>query len=476
MKVNIGIRTLTICLLGLLTITPNTAFGHNIDLPDLGQEASQHMSVSQEKRLGEVIYPMILGDFSIIYDPLINNYIQSLGLKLIKSLKNNKLQYKFIVINNKRINAFAAPGGIIVLNSGLINATKSESELVGVLAHEIAHINLRHHSRMFYENKEFSLTDTITAVATLIAAMHDHASIGSTYFVGQAAKAQRKLNIIREKEVEADLKAFSIMRNAGYNPGAMVNFLNRIKEQNIDQIYEYLSTHPITENRIKYYQNIKNKPVKPSFIYNIIQKRTASLTNYSNFESTKTEEKIYQILNKYSDNFHIGELDKSLDLLIEVEKKLKNNGRLQEEIRVYIELLKAEIFYEKKDYNKALMIISNLYQLYPNNIYIRIILAEIYFKKKNYNEVFSVLAVQNIYEKNIVASTLLSASAHKKNEISLGHEYKAEAEKLKGRYFNALKFYELAKKYNLKGNMIDKRIDAKIRQIHNLQSARDILK
>ena len=154
MKVNIGIRTLTICLLGLLNFTPNISFSHNIDLPDLGETASQHMSVSQEKRLGEVIYPMILGDLSIIYDPIINNYIQFLGSKLVKSLKDNKLQYKFIVINNNRINAFAAPGGIIVLNSGLINATKSESELVGVLAHEIAHINLRHHSRMFYENKE----------------------------------------------------------------------------------------------------------------------------------------------------------------------------------------------------------------------------------------------------------------------------------------------------------------------------------
>ena len=59
MKVNIGIRTLTICLLGLLNFTPNISFSHNIDLPDLGETASQHMSVSQEKRLGEVIYPMI---------------------------------------------------------------------------------------------------------------------------------------------------------------------------------------------------------------------------------------------------------------------------------------------------------------------------------------------------------------------------------------------------------------------------------
>ena len=100
-----------------------------------------------------------------------------------------------------------------------------------MLAHEIAHINLRHHSRMFYENKEFSLTDTITAVATLIAAMHDHASIGSTYFVGQAAKAQRKLNIIREKEVEADLKAFSIMRNTGYNPVQWLNSLIELKSK-----------------------------------------------------------------------------------------------------------------------------------------------------------------------------------------------------------------------------------------------------
>ena len=59
MKVNIGIRTLTICLLGLLIFTPNISFSHNIDLPDLGEAASQHMSVSQEKRLGEVIYCLL---------------------------------------------------------------------------------------------------------------------------------------------------------------------------------------------------------------------------------------------------------------------------------------------------------------------------------------------------------------------------------------------------------------------------------
>ena len=120
-----------------------------------------------------------------------------------------------------------------------------------------------------------------------------------------------------------------------------------------------------------------------------------------------------------------------------------------EETRVYIELLKAEIF-TKKDYSKALVITSNLYQLYPNNIYIRIILAEIYYKKKNYNQVFNILAMQNIYEKNIVASTLLSASAHKKNEISLGHEYKAEAENLKEGILMLLNFMNLPRNIILK--------------------------
>ena len=93
------------------------------------------MSISQENRLGDLIYSQILGAFRLISDPMVTSYIQTLGNRLLASNYKSAINYRFLVINNPDINAFAAPGGIIGINSGIIQKTKTEAELAGVLAH-----------------------------------------------------------------------------------------------------------------------------------------------------------------------------------------------------------------------------------------------------------------------------------------------------------------------------------------------------
>ena len=128
------------------------SYSHDVLIPDIGDTSSRYMSISQENKLGGLIYSQILGSFNLVTDPLVNNYIQILGNRLLMSDYNSQIKYKFLVTNDPTINAFVTPGGIIVINSGVILKTKTEAELASVIAHEIAHVKARHLSRMYEQS------------------------------------------------------------------------------------------------------------------------------------------------------------------------------------------------------------------------------------------------------------------------------------------------------------------------------------
>ena len=226
-------------------------FGHNILIPKIGDTSSQYMSISQENRLGDIIYSQILGSFKLINDPMVTSYIQKLGNRLLISDHNNSINYRFLVANDLSINAFATPGGIIVINSGVILHTKSEAELASVLAHEIAHVKARHLSRMHEQSSKVDITTALTVLATIVAGIYDSDAIGGTYITGQGINAQKQISFMRENEKEADRLAINILANANINPKAMSNFFRTLlKKNNEDGAIEWLRTHPLTKNRI----------------------------------------------------------------------------------------------------------------------------------------------------------------------------------------------------------------------------------
>ena len=135
-----------------LVLRPGFAV-NDIDLPDMGSPNDSVLSKAIEEQIGMSIYRNLQSVDAIISDPEVQQYIQSIGLALASHAQDEGETFQFFVINDRAINAFALPGGYIGVHSGLILTTKTESELAGVMAHEIAHVTQRHISRAVFASK-----------------------------------------------------------------------------------------------------------------------------------------------------------------------------------------------------------------------------------------------------------------------------------------------------------------------------------
>ncbi|NNG14631.1 MAG: M48 family metalloprotease, partial [Gammaproteobacteria bacterium] len=140
----------------------------NIRLPDMGDSAGAILSPDQEHRIGIEFLRRIRLNYQLIEDPEISEYIRNLGNRLAANSDNPTQNFTFFVINDTRINAFAAPGGFIGMNAGLITASESESELASVIAHEIAHITQRHMARAFEAQDNLNLPALAGVIAAII--------------------------------------------------------------------------------------------------------------------------------------------------------------------------------------------------------------------------------------------------------------------------------------------------------------------
>jgi len=236
-------------LLGL-----NFAFvsADTIQLPDIGDSAGAVLSPDQERRIGVEFLRRIRLNFNLIDDPEINEYISSLGNRLAENSDNPSQSFTFFVIDDSRINAFAAPGGYIGINSGLITATESESELASVVSHEIAHVTQRHLARAVEAQGKLNLPSLAALVAAIIIGTQNSELGQATLAASQAATLQAQLNFTRSNENEADYFGIQTLANSNLDPNAMASFFEHL--QQASRYYssppEFLSTHPVSTTRI----------------------------------------------------------------------------------------------------------------------------------------------------------------------------------------------------------------------------------
>lgn len=223
-----------------------------IRLPDFGDSSSTVFSSAAERDVGAQFMRYLRSNVEIVEDPEIESYVQSLGYKLASLAQRQDLAFTFFVVKDPAINAFAAPGGWVGLNTGLIAAAESESELASVVAHEISHVTQRHIARSLQQSER----SNIAVLAGMLAAI----AIGTqSAEAGQAAAAavlgsqvQNRLNFSRAYENEADRVGMQLLDGAGFDPAAMAVFFEKL--QGASRYYrrppEYLSTHPVTSARI----------------------------------------------------------------------------------------------------------------------------------------------------------------------------------------------------------------------------------
>lgn len=223
-------------------------------LPTIGEPADRLISPAQEKKLGADYFRNLYRADAILEDPEIVHYIQHLGNNLTNTLDNNDNDYTFFVVKDSRINAFAVPGGYIGINAGLIMNAKTEHELAGVMAHEIAHVSQRHIARRMSDMQRASAPTLGAIFAGMLLAAGGNARAGQALlYAGIAAGQQFNINFTRNNEIEADRIGLNILYSAGYDPNGMADFFRTLQRQRLvssPEYLEFLRTHPVDIRRI----------------------------------------------------------------------------------------------------------------------------------------------------------------------------------------------------------------------------------
>jgi predicted Zn-dependent protease len=205
--------------------------------------------VQDERDIGAQFDEEIRKHVVLIDDPVVAGFANEIGQQVVASLGRQPFVYRFRVVRDSSLNAFAVPGGYIYLHSGTVLAAGSVDELAGVIAHEIGHVKARHFARMQARTK---IPDLLTNLAGMAAAVAtgEPGVLAAT----QAANVAMQLRFTREFESEADQLSVVYTTRAGYEPAAITRFFERILEEQrrlpAQQLPPYLYSHPDVEDRI----------------------------------------------------------------------------------------------------------------------------------------------------------------------------------------------------------------------------------
>jgi len=248
MKQHIATASLLLYCASTLAQTPN--------LPDFGTPADAVLNKSQEAQIGRGVLAQLRNAGAVLEDPQVTEYVQTLGAKLAGNANDGDQSFHFFVVDDGAINAFAVPGGYIGMNSGLILASETESEVAGVFAHEVAHVTQRHIARSIYDSQR----NSILSMAAMIAAVLLGAATGAggeamqgVVSASQAATMQRQINFTRANEHEADRIGMGTLSAAGFSPTGMASFFEKLSRRyglSRQHIPAILQSHPVTTERI----------------------------------------------------------------------------------------------------------------------------------------------------------------------------------------------------------------------------------
>ncbi len=228
----------------------------DIRLPDMGSPADAILNSTEEARLGRAIMRDIRNSGQVVEDPLVTEYLNEIGSRIVAQANDGDHNFTFFAVDDERINAFALPGGYIGVHTGLLEATRNEDELAGVVAHEVAHVTQRHIARAIHANSRQSILSTAMMLGAIIVAAAGGSSdaVQGAMAVAQGTAVQQQINFTRTNEYEADRVGIAALADAGFDPHGMASFFEVLSRQTTTspemRAPEFLRTHPVSSARI----------------------------------------------------------------------------------------------------------------------------------------------------------------------------------------------------------------------------------
>ena len=245
------IRTLLI-LSALLSLTPTAAIAQGDNLPGFGE--GNAVSLNQEYYLGRAWLMSFRRQAPILDDAILQDYVENLVYRLASTSQLRERRLEIVLVENKSINAFAVPGGIVGIHSGLIAKAETEAQFTSVLTHELAHLSQRHFARGLEAQKKSSAASIAGLLGGLVLVAAGAGDAGMAAIMGgQAASMDSQLRYSRQFEQEADRVGMQNQANAGLNPGGAAGMFTVMQADSRSygqRPPEFLLTHPLTESRI----------------------------------------------------------------------------------------------------------------------------------------------------------------------------------------------------------------------------------
>ena len=239
----------------LSSVVDAGAANEDLKIPNLGESSTSLFSADYEYELGRMWLRGFRGQAPLVTDPLLYSYLENLVFELVQHSELQDRRIELVIVDNPTINAFAVPGGVIGVHSGLFNYAVTEDEFATVMAHEIAHLSQRHFSRrmeLAQEQGPMQLAGLLAGIVLAATVGSDAGLAAMTTAQGLAQDAQ--LRYSRANEAEADRVGLRTLFNAGKDPYAAPQMFERMyaatRYSQGDRIPEFLRTHPLSEKRI----------------------------------------------------------------------------------------------------------------------------------------------------------------------------------------------------------------------------------
>ncbi|MDO6428404.1 M48 family metalloprotease [Thalassotalea sp. 1_MG-2023] len=445
-------------------------------LPDIGAAGISVLSIEKERQVGDAMMRQLRATQPIVHDPILNEYINDLGNRMVRNANDVNYSFKFFFLNNQELNAFAFFGGHIGIHTGLLAAADTESELASVVAHEISHITQRHLARRIetqQQNQTLSTAGLISGVLlTLINPTVGMAALSTS----MAASQQAAINYTRGNEKEADRVGIRLLVDSGFDPMGAPNFFGKMAET-----YRYTSkppamllTHPLPESRISdarvRAQNYNTRNVRPSLAFHLAKARIEARyqgeakNNILTFKKRINKKQYafkaaaeYALAVAYFEN---KEYEKSQQILLDLLAADEHN-------LFYIDVL-TDIYINTKKFDAAFELLSKLNKLMPNNQVVALNYSNALIEAEKYAEAETLLEDYLILQPDsYIAHDLLVTVYRKQKKMAMMHATKAEILALLGGFSRAVD--ELQTGYNFadESPLIRKRIKARILQFQS---------
>ena len=240
-------------------------------------------SEEDELQLGKSFSEEVEREYPLLKEQSINNYVDEIGQNLAAHSKRPDIPYHFKVVDTKTVNAFALPGGYVYINRGLLDLVDDESELAGVIGHEIGHVAARHGTRQL--SKKLVLAGILIGATEAIGQKSEKWG-AITQIAGSLGFFLGIMKYSRDDERESDWLAINEMYRAGYNPEGMVTLFGKFKKlhkRNPSRFEQFFLSHPNTDERIENMKqelsklDYKGRTYKKSSKFDDMKKRLSEL-------------------------------------------------------------------------------------------------------------------------------------------------------------------------------------------------------